>query len=59
MSAKDDRRADARIALEDAVREYFLACQNADYPFEDDLPDVVFDGTDGTFTVSMEAAAGK
>lgn len=54
MSMKDDNRMSSRVNLECAIKDYFDACNRADYPFEDDLSDVVYDGTNGSFTVEVK-----
>ena len=54
MSQKDDARANARMVLEQAIRDYVKTCQEADYDFDSDIVDVLFDATDGNVRITVE-----
>lgn len=52
---KDEKRLDARVNAEAAIAEYFKACNAADYDFETDIHDVIFDATGGAVVPFIEA----
>lgn len=52
MRSKDERRAEARMELEQAARDYYSACLAAGYDFNNDVCDVIHDATDGAVNLN-------
>jgi hypothetical protein len=55
---KDEKRLDDRCELESALADYYKSCREADYPFGDDLKDLVHDATGGEVEIEIEEDRG-
>jgi hypothetical protein len=43
---KDEARMSKRPDVEEAIKEYYRLCQDADYDFEQDIKDIICDATE-------------
>jgi len=43
---KDEARMSKRPDVEEAIKEYYRLCQDADYDFRSDMKDIICDATD-------------
>ena len=54
---KDEKRLGMRSDVVQTIKDYYDACLDAGYPFEDDICDMVYDATDGSITVVHDIGA--